>query len=367
MTAGSWIYIGTQGILQGTFETFVAAKKAFEARKGRPATWLLTAGLGGMGGAQPLAASMAGIGSVSIEIDESRIEKRLQTRYVDERIDDIARAVEVAKASTLAGKPRSIAVCGNAAELYPELVERGIIADLVTEQTSAHDPLNGYIPLGLTLETAAELRAEDAEAYVDRAKGSMCAEVEAMLAMKAAGAEVFDYGNNIRQNAKDAGCEEAFEIPGFVPAYIRPQFCEGRGPFRWVALSGDPKDIAVTDEIVLAECPDDANLRTWITLAQERVEYQGLPARICWFGYGERHRIGLAFNKAVREGRISAPIVIGRDHLDCGSVASPFRETEAMKDGSDAIADWAILNALVNTACGASLGELSSRRRRRDR
>jgi urocanate hydratase len=354
MTAGSWIYIGTQGILQGTYETFVAAKAAFEKRTGKPARWVLTAGLGGMGGAQPLAAAMAGLGSVSIEVDPTRIEKRLATKYVDERIDDLDRAVQVAIESAERGAPRSIAVCANAAEIYPALVERGIVPHLVTEQTAAHDPLNGYIPLGLTVETAAEVRAEDPEGYVDRAKGSMAAEVEAMLAMRDAGAEVFDYGNNLRQNAKDAGCERAFDIPGFVPAYIRPQFCEGRGPFRWVALSGDPEDIAVTDEIVLEAVPDHPSLHRWIRMAQERVKFQGLPARICWLGYGERARVGLAFNEAVRTGKIKAPIVIGRDHLDCGSVASPFRETEAMKDGSDAIADWAILNALVNTAGGAS-------------
>ena len=354
MTAGSWIYIGTQGILQGTYETFVAARKAFEKRSGRPARWLLTAGLGGMGGAQPLAASMAGLGSVSIEIDPTRIEKRIATRYVDERIDDLARAVKVARESAEAGKPRSIAVCGNAAELYPELVEQGVLPDLVTEQTSAHDPLNGYVPLGLDVESAKLVRIEDPEGYVERAKASMSAEVEAMLALKARGAEVFDYGNNIRAYALEAGCERAFEVPGFVPEYIRPQFCEGRGPFRWVALSGDPADIAVTDEIVLSCVPDQPELRRWIEMAKELVAFQGLPARICWLGYGERARVGLAFNEAVKSGRISAPIVIGRDHLDCGSVASPHRETEAMKDGSDAIADWAILNALVNTASGAS-------------
>jgi urocanate hydratase len=354
MTAGSWIYIGTQGILQGTYETFVAAKNAFEARQKRPAEWLLTAGLGGMGGAQPLAAVMAGLGSVSIEVDPTRIQKRLETRYVDERIDDLEQAVAAARASTRRGEPRSIAVCGNAAEIFPKLLALGLIPDLVTEQTAAHDPLIGYVPEGLSLEAAAKLRADDPAGYVTQAKAGMAKEVRTMVSFLDKGAEVFDYGNNIRTCAQEAGVEDAFRIPGFVPAYIRPQFCEGRGPFRWVALSGDPEDIAETDEILLETIPDQPALHRWIKLAGERVAFQGLPARICWLGYGERHKVGLAFNEAVRTGRVSAPIVIGRDHLDCGSVASPFRETEGMKDGSDAIADWAILNALVNTACGAS-------------
>jgi urocanate hydratase len=354
MTAGSWIYIGTQGILQGTYETFVAARRAFEQRTGQTARWLLTAGLGGMGGAQPLAAAMAGLGSVSIEVDPSRIEKRLATRYIDERIDDIEAAIKAAIESAERGQPRSIAVCANAADVYPYLVSRGILPDLVTEQTSAHDPLLGYVPPGLSLEAAARLRADDPTGYVARAKTGMALEVEAMLTLRQRGAEVFDYGNSIRQGAKEAGCAAAFDVPGFVPEYIRPQFCEGRGPFRWVALSGDPADIAVTDAIVLETVSDQPALRRWIEMARERVAFQGLPARICWLGYGERARVGLAFNEAVRTGKVKAPIVIGRDHLDCGSVASPFRETEAMKDGSDAIADWAILNALVNTASGAS-------------
>jgi urocanate hydratase len=354
MTAGSWIYIGTQGILQGTYETFVAARRSFEARQGRPARWLLTAGLGGMGGAQPLAAAMAGLGSVSVEVDPERIEKRLATRYVDERIDDLEAAVREVIRSAEAGEPRSIAVCGNAAELFPRLLALGLIPDLVTEQTAAHDPLTGYIPAGLDLAAAARLRGDDPETYMRRAREGMAAEVTAMLAMKERGAEAFDYGNNIRQNAVEAGCSRAFDIPGFVPAYIRPQFCEGRGPFRWAALSGEPADIAATDEIVLECVPDNPSLRRWIELARRRVAFQGLPARICWLGYGERARVGLAFNEAVRSGRVKAPLVIGRDHLDCGSVASPYRETEGMKDGSDAIADWAILNALVNTAAGAS-------------
>jgi urocanate hydratase len=357
MTAGSWIYIGTQGILQGTYETFVAARKAREARATLPAgrrPWLLTAGLGGMGGAQPLAAVMAGISCLAVEVDPDRIAKRLATRYVDARIDDLDEALAAIETSCKKGEPRSIAVCANAADVYPALVERGITPDLVTEQTAAHDPLRGYIPIGLTLEEAAELRASDPEGYIDRAKGSMAIEVDAMLAMKARGAEAFDYGNNIRTCAKEAGTERAFDIPGFVPAYIRPLFCTGKGPFRWVALSGDPADIAATDEAVVLAMSHDADLVRWIELARSRVAFQGLPARICWLGYGDRAKVGLMFNELVRAGKVKAPIVIGRDHLDCGSVASPFRETEAMKDGSDAIADFAILNALVNTAAGAS-------------
>ncbi|HTQ41614.1 MAG TPA: urocanate hydratase [Polyangiaceae bacterium] len=355
MTAGSWIYIGTQGILQGTYETFVAARKVYAERTKRdPQPWVLTAGLGGMGGAQPLAATMAGISCLAIEVDPSRIEKRLATRYVDVRIDDLDAALARLETARSEGRPVSIAMCANAAEVFPELVRRKIVPDLVTEQTAAHDPLNGYIPLGLSLQEAADLRAEDPAGYVERAKASMAEEVTAMLWMKERGAEVFDYGNNIRACAKEAGCEDAFDIPGFVPAYIRPLFCVGKGPFRWVALSGDPADIAATDEAVLAAVPNDADLRRWITLARERVKFQGLPSRICWLGYGDRAKVGLAFNELVRSGKVKAPIVIGRDHLDCGSVASPNRETESMKDGSDAIADWALLNALVNTAAGAS-------------
>jgi urocanate hydratase len=355
MTAGSWIYIGTQGILQGTYETFVAARRALAHRTGREGPfWVLTAGLGGMGGAQPLAATMAGMSCLAVEVDPSRIEKRLATLYVDVRIDDLDRALARIDAAAKEGRAVSVALCGNAAEVYPELVRRGVAPDLVTEQTAAHDPLNGYIPLGLALQEAAELRSEDPSGYVERAKASMAEEVSAMLAMKASGAEVFDYGNNIRACAREAGCERAFDIPGFVPAYIRPLFCVGKGPFRWVALSGDPADIAATDDAVLAAVPGDADLAAWIRLARERVKFQGLPSRICWLGYGDRAKVGLAFNELVRSGRVKAPIVIGRDHLDCGSVASPNRETESMKDGSDAIADWALLNALVNTASGAS-------------
>jgi len=355
MTAGSWIYIGTQGILQGTYETFVAARRAYAERtKKEGPFWVLTAGLGGMGGAQPLAATMAGLSCLAVEVDPSRIEKRLATRYVDVRVDDLDAALGQLEAARKEGRALSIALCGNAAEVYPELVRRKIVPDLVTEQTAAHDPLNGYIPLGLTLAEAAELRAEDAAGYVERATASMAEEVSAMLWMKERGAEVFDYGNNIRACAKEAGCERAFDIPGFVPAYIRPLFCVGKGPFRWVALSGDPADIAATDEAVLAAVPGDEDLKRWMDLARERVKFQGLPARICWLGYGDRAKVGLAFNELVRTGKVKAPIVIGRDHLDCGSVASPNRETEDMKDGSDAIADWPLLNALVNTAAGAS-------------
>ncbi len=355
MTAGSWIYIGSQGIVQGTFETFVAARKAHAARvKKSGGRWVLTAGLGGMGGAQPLAATMAGLSCLGVEIDPARIDKRLATRYVDERIDDLdkalARIAECVKNDT----PRSIALCANAADVFPELVRRGVVPDLVTEQTAAHDPLVGYIPQGLSLEQAKELRAKDEQGYIHRAKLGMRVEVEAMLAMQAKGAEVFDYGNNIRTCAKEVGCEHAFDIPGFVPRYIRELFCQGKGPFRWVALSGDPEDILATDRAVLEAVPHDEDLARWIKLAQERIAFQGLPARICWLGYGDRAKVGLAFNELVRTGKVKAPIVIGRDHLDCGSVASPFRETEAMKDGSDAIADWPILNALANTAGGAS-------------
>jgi len=355
MTAGSWIYIGSQGILQGTYETFVAARQAYAERtKKQGPFWVLTAGLGGMGGAQPLAATMAGLSCLAVEVDPSRIEKRLATRYVDVRVDDLDAALGQLEAARKEGRALSIALCGNAAEVYPELVHRKIVPDLVTEQTAAHDPLTGYIPLGLSLAEAAELRAEDAAGYVERATASMAEEVSAMLWMKEHGAEVFDYGNNIRACAKEAGCERAFDIPGFVPAYIRPLFCVGKGPFRWVALSGDPADIAATDEAVLAAVPGDADLKRWMDLARERVKFQGLPARICWLGYGDRAKVGLAFNELVRMGKVKAPIVIGRDHLDCGSVASPNRETEDMKDGSDAIADWPLLNALVNTAAGAS-------------
>ncbi|HVK75448.1 MAG TPA: urocanate hydratase [Kofleriaceae bacterium] len=355
MTAGSWIYIGTQGILQGTYETFAAAARThYGAGADLTGKLVLTAGLGGMGGAQPLAVTMAGGVCLAVEIDPTRIQRRLDTRYLDERADNLDAALERASACVARGEARSIGVVGNAADVYAELVRRGVIADLVTDQTAAHDPLHGYIPQGFTLDDAAALRVRDPDDYVARARASMAVQVEAMLAMKARGAHVFDYGNNLRAEAQIAGVTDAFAYPGFVPAYIRPLFCEGKGPFRWAALSGDPADIRVTDEAVLAELPDDKALHRWIRMAQDRVAFQGLPARICWLGYGERDRVGLRFNELVRSGKVKAPIVIGRDHLDSGSVASPNRETEAMKDGSDAIADWAILNALVNTAAGAT-------------
>ena len=353
MTAGSWIYIGSQGIVQGTFETFASAGRTHWGTDlaGR---FVLSGGLGGMGGAQPLAATMAGGVFLGVEIDPSRVRRRLDTRYLDELAPDLDSAlarVDECRAKKLA---RSIAVVGNAADVYAELVRRGVTPDLVTDQTSAHDPLNGYIPQGLTLAQAAELRAKDPDTYVKRARASMAVQVEAMVAMGKAGAHVFDYGNNLRAQAELGGARDAYAFPGFVPAYVRPLFCEGKGPFRWAALSGDPEDIRVTDEAVLDEIKDDAMLHRWMKLAREKIAFQGLPARICWLGYGQRHRVGLRFNELVKTGKVKAPIVIGRDHLDCGSVASPYRETESMKDGSDAVADWAILNALVNAAAGAT-------------
>ncbi len=355
MTAGSWIYIGTQGILQGTYETFAAAARThYGPGADLGGRLVLTAGLGGMGGAQPLAVTLAGGVCLVVEIDPSRTRRRLDTRYLDEHAPDPDAALARAEACRARGEARSIAVTGNAADVFAELVRRGVTPDLVTDQTAAHDPLNGYIPQGHTLDEAAALRARDPADYIRRARASMGVQVEAMLAMKARGAHVFDYGNNLRAEAQEAGVVDAFSYPGFVPAYIRPLFCEGKGPFRWAALSGDPADIRATDEAVLAELPDDRGLARWIRMAQERVAFQGLPARICWLGYGERDRVGLRFNELVRRGEVKAPLVIGRDHLDAGSVASPNRETEAMKDGSDAVADWAILNALVNTAAGAT-------------
>ena len=353
MTAGSSIYIGTQGILQGTYETFVSAGvKHFGGDwSGR---WILSAGLGGMGGAQPLAATMAGASFLGVEIDESRVRRRLETRYVDRMATNLDEALGIIEESKKSGTPLSVGLVGNAAEVYPELVRRGTLPDFVTEQTSAHDPLRGYVPAGYDLEKAAALRASDPDGYIELARKSMALEVDAMLAMQKAGVFACDYGNNIRAEAQNAGCEKAFDIEGFVPAYIRPLFCEGKGPFRWVALSGDPEDIAVTDAAVKEVVPDDKALHHWLDMAKERVAWQGLPSRICWLGYGDRHRVGLKFNELVREGKIEAPIVIGRDHLDCGSVASPNRETEGMKDGSDAIADWPILNALTATAGGAT-------------
>ncbi|HWO25599.1 MAG TPA: urocanate hydratase [Kofleriaceae bacterium] len=355
MTAGSWIYIGSQGIVQGTFETFAAAGRQHWGGD-LAGKLVLSGGLGGMGGAQPLAATMAGAVFLGVEIDPARVQRRLETRYLDEVAPDLDTALRRAEQCRRERVARSIAVVGNAADVYAELVRRGTALDLVTDQTSAHDPLVGYIPQGYTLEAAAELRRRDPDEYVRRARASMAVQVEAMVAMKQAGAHVFDYGNNLREQAALGGLprETAFSYPGFVPAYIRPLFCEGKGPFRWAALSGDPEDIRVTDEAVLAELADDPMLHRWIPLARERIAFQGLPARICWLGYGQRHRVGLRFNELVRTGKVKAPIVIGRDHLDCGSVASPNRETEGLKDGTDAVADWAILNALVNTAAGAT-------------
>jgi len=354
MTAGSWIYIGTQGILQGTYETFAQAGRTHFGDADLAGRLVLSGGLGGMGGAQPLAATMAGAVFLGVEVDPVRARRRVETRYLDVVADDLDHALELVEAARRDRTARSIAVIGNAAEVYPELVRRGLKADLVTDQTSAHDPLNGYIPAGLSLEAAAALRASDPAGYVRRAEASMATQVQAMLDFKRAGSHVFDYGNNLRAGARAAGLTEAFEFPGFVPAYIRPLFCEGQGPFRWVALSGDPEDIRVTDRAILELFPEKAALRRWIELAGERIAFQGLPARICWLGYGEREKAGLLFNELVRTGKVKAPIVIGRDHLDCGSVASPNRETEAMKDGTDAVADWPILNALVNAVNGAS-------------
>ncbi len=353
MTAGSWIYIGSQGILQGTYETFAeAARQHFGGSlRGR---LVLTAGLGGMGGAQPLAATMNEGVLIAVEVDRHRIERRLETRYLDVMARSLEEALERGRAAQASRRPLSIGLLGNAADVHAELVRRGVVPDLVTDQTSAHDPLNGYLPNRIPLEQALRLRRDDPARYMAEARRSMGEHVRAMLEMKARGAVVFDYGNNIRAEAKKAGVEDAFDIPGFVPAYIRPLFCEGKGPFRWACLSGDPADLAATDEAVLRTFPGNEALLRWITLAQERVQGQGLPARICWLGYGERARMGLVFNELVRTGAVQAPIVIGRDHLDAGSVASPNRETEGMKDGSDAVADWPILNALLNAVSGAT-------------
>jgi urocanate hydratase len=353
MTAGSWIYIGTQGILQGTYETFAsAAKKHFGGTlKGR---LILSAGLGGMGGAQPLAATMNEGVFLGVEVDPARIKRRLETGYLDMMADRLEDALILALGAKEKGIPKSIGLVGNAAEILPEIVKRGIVPDLVTDQTSAHDSLNGYIPVSLTLDEATELRRRDPQTYIRRSMESMAVHVRAMLDLQKKGSIVFDYGNNIRAQAFQAGVKEAFNYPGFVPAFIRPLFCEGKGPFRWAALSGDPEDIYKTDDAILKEFPDDVSLARWIRLAKEKVKFQGLPARICWLGYGQRARIGKVFNDMVARGELKAPIVIGRDHLDSGSVASPYRETEGMKDGSDAIADWPILNALLNVASGAT-------------
>jgi urocanate hydratase len=353
MTAGSWIYIGTQGILQGTYETFgaVAREHFGGSLRGR---WVLTGGMGGMGGAQPLAATMNDAALLCVEVDARRIERRIEKRYCDRMTGSLDEAVTWVRDAAAAGAALSVGLVGNCAEVLPELLRRGIVPDVLTDQTSAHDELNGYFPAGLTLAAADELRERDAAEYVRRSMASMRAHCEAMVGLMQRGAVTFDYGNNLRGQAREAGYEDAFAFPGFVPAYVRPLFCEGKGPFRWAALSGDPADIYRTDELVLELFPDDDHLRRWITLARERIAFQGLPARICWLGQGERARFGVALNDLVAAGELSAPIVIGRDHLDTGSVASPYRETEAMLDGSDAVADWPILNALLSTASGAS-------------
>jgi urocanate hydratase len=358
MTAGSWIYIGTQGILQGTFQTFAALAERHFAQPGGSGSlkgkFVVTGGVGGMGGAQPLSVTLNGGVVLAIDVDPSRIERRVATRYCDLLTDDLDEALKLCEAAKREGRALSVGLVGNCADVLPALVRRGVEVDVVTDQTSAHDPLNGYVPQGLTLTEAAQLRERDPREYVRRSTASMVVHVDAMLALQRAGAIAFDYGNNIRRFAFDAGCKDAFLIPGFVPEYIRPLFCTGQGPFRWVALSGDPKDIARTDELALELFPENEILTRWLHLVRGRFAFQGLPARICWLGYGERARMGLAINELVRTGEISAPIAIGRDHLDTGSVASPYRETEKMLDGSDAIADWPILNALLNTASGAS-------------
>ena len=353
MTAGSWIYIGTQGIVQGTYETFVEVARQHYA--GDPAgRWILTGGLGGMGGAQPLAATMAGFSCLAVECQPSRIEMRLRTRYLDVQAKDLDDALAIIARATAEKKPVSVGVLGNAAELFPELVRRGVKPDVVTDQTSAHDPLNGYLPAGWSVAQWEEKRERDPAAVTAAARASMAVQVRAMLDFWRMGVPVLDYGNNIRQVAKDEGVADAFDFPGFVPAYIRPLFCRGVGPFRWAALSGDPEDIYKTDAKVREILPDNAHLHHWLDMARERISFQGLPARICWVGLGDRHRLGLAFNEMVASGELKAPIVIGRDHLDSGSVASPNRETEAMRDGSDAVSDWPLLNALLNTASGAT-------------
>ncbi|MBT2689468.1 urocanate hydratase [Bacillus sp. ISL-47] len=353
MTAGSWIYIGSQGIVQGTYETFAElGRQHFSGSLKQTIT--LTAGLGGMGGAQPLAVTMNDGVCIAIDVDEHRINRRLETKYLDTKVHTIEEAITLAKEAKQEGRPLSIGLLGNAAEILPKMLEMNFIPDVLTDQTSAHDPLNGYVPVGYTLEDAAVLRKENAAEYVKKSKASMAVHVQAMLDMQQKGAITFDYGNNIRQVAKDEGVENAFDFPGFVPAYIRPLFCEGKGPFRWVALSGDPEDIYKTDEVILREFADNEHLCKWIKMAKEKIQFQGLPSRICWLGYGERAKFGKIINDMVAKGELKAPIVIGRDHLDSGSVASPNRETEGMKDGSDAVADWPILNAMINAVGGAS-------------
>ena len=353
MTAGSWIYIGSQGIVQGTYETFAEAGRQHYGGNLR-GKWILTAGLGGMGGAQPLAAVLAGACMLAVECDPERIEFRLRTRYVDERVDTLDAALALIERWTQAGEAKSVALLGNAAEVFPELVKRGIKPHIVTDQTSAHDPLNGYLPLNWTLAEWRSKRESDPKAVEQAARASMKIQVQAMLDFWHSGIPTVDYGNNIRQVALEEGLEQAFDFPGFVPAYVRPLFCRGVGPFRWVALSGDPEDIYKTDAKVKELIPDDAHLHNWLDMARERIAFQGLPARICWIGLGQRHKVGLAFNEMVANGELSAPVVIGRDHLDSGSVASPNRETEAMQDGSDAVSDWPLLNALLNCASGAT-------------
>jgi urocanate hydratase len=353
MTAGSWIYIGTQGILQGTYETFASlAQKHFGGSLKK--RLVLTSGLGGMGGAQPLAITMNGGIALCVEVDPHRIARRLETKYCDVKAETLEQALKLAQDAKEKGQALSIALLGNAADILPEMIKQGVIPDVVTDQTSAHDPLNGYIPSGLTLQQADDLRKSSPEKYLQLATKSIVDHVKAMLEFKKRGAVVFDYGNNIRQVALDGGLKDAFDFPGFVPAFIRPLFCEGKGPFRWAALSGDPKDIEVIDQAILQNFSDNKHLCNWIEMAGKKVKFQGLPARICWLGYGERAKMGLIINQLVAEGRLKAPIVIGRDHLDAGSVASPNRETEAMKDGSDAVADWVYLNALINAVNGAS-------------
>jgi len=354
MTAGSWIYIGTQGILQGTYQTFAAAGARHFGSPDLAGRTILTAGLGGMGGAQPLAGTMAGAAVLCIEVDPSRIERRLRTRYLDEAADSLDDAVRRVRAAAESRRPLSVGLLGNAAEVVPELARRGEHFDLVTDQTAAHDPLNGYVPVGLSVEDAAALRSSAPDEYLRRARASIATHVQGLLEFVRSGGYVFDYGNNLRGEAREAGVAEAFSYPGFVPAYIRPLFCRGVGPFRWAALSGDPGDIEAIDQTLKELFPDDPLLQRWLELAPERVAFQGLPARICWLGFGDRARAGLAINELVRSGHVKAPVVIGRDHLDAGSVASPYRETEAMQDGSDAIADWPILNAMLNVAAGAT-------------
>lgn len=353
MTAGSWIYIGSQGIVQGTFETFSAAgEKHFGGDLA--GKLIVSGGMGGMGGAQPLAATMTGAAFLGIDVDPERIKKRLKTGYCDFMVTTLDEALRILKNAIRKKENVSVGLVGNCADVIPELAERGVVPDILTDQTSAHDPLNGYVPNGMTFEAAMELRQRDPKAYQEKSLDAMARHVEGMLRLQKMGSVTFDYGNNIRTFAFQRGVKNAYDFPGFVPAYIRPLFCEGRGPFRWVALSGEPSDIHVTDDLVLELFPDNRILRRWIDLAKKRIKFQGLPARICWLGYGERAQFGLAMNDLVKKGKIKAPIVIGRDHLDCGSVASPFRETESMKDGSDAVADWPLLNALLNTAAGAS-------------